>query len=315
MDEDLNPQLLTSIINSIEVGVFVINKDMEVQLWNPFMESHSSRSAKEIIGKNLFDSFPELPRKWLERKISNVFILNNFSFTSWEQRPYLFKFPHNRPVTGGVDCMRQNFTFFPIKNDTGEVEHVCITLHDVTDVSIYAEILSETMLNLEKASITDGLTEVYNRRHLEESLSKEFNRVKRYGMPLSFIIIDLDHFKKVNDTYGHMAGDEVLKITTKRLLKCLRDVDTLGRYGGEEFAIILPETDLNGAEVVAQRICKVISEQSYDVDKHSFPITISVGVSRFRTQQDKYETIIVEADDALYQSKENGRNQFTIYEK
>ena len=95
--------LLNFIVDRTHVGIFVVNQKREILLWNQFMEIHSERKADTVVGQNLFEAFPELPQKWLDRKIENIFILKNFSFTSWEQRPYLFKFAHNRPVTGGVD--------------------------------------------------------------------------------------------------------------------------------------------------------------------------------------------------------------------
>src|SRR4030067_2640534 len=117
---DHDTSLLRYIIDSVEVGVFAVNQDMEVILWNRFMEGGSDRKAHEVVEKNLFDCSPELPRKWLERKIRNVFLLKNFAFTSWEQRPYLFRFPHNRPITGGVGHIYHTFTFLPVNGATGE---------------------------------------------------------------------------------------------------------------------------------------------------------------------------------------------------
>ncbi len=136
-------ELLEFIVERIEIGVFALDRQFRIQLWNRFMALHSQRPAEELIGKNIFECFPELPRKWLERKIESVFVLKNYAFTSWEQRPYLFRFQHNRPVTGGIDAMRQNCTLFPQKNDAGEVELVCVSLHDFTDTAIYQSQLNE----------------------------------------------------------------------------------------------------------------------------------------------------------------------------
>lgn len=114
------------------------------------MASHSAQPAKAVVGRNLFNCFPELPQKWLERKIESVFILKNYAFTSWEQRPFLFRFHHNRPITGGVDAMRQNCTFLPHKNGDGEVDLVCITLVDFTDTAMFQTRLTEVIAELEK---------------------------------------------------------------------------------------------------------------------------------------------------------------------
>ena len=130
-------ELLEFLVDRIEIGVFVVDKDYRVVLWNRFMALHSQHAAETVVGKSLFEAFPELPQKWLARKIDSVFVLGNYAFTSWEQRPFLFRFNHNRPITGGVDAMRQNCTLIPQKNDHGDVELVWITLSDFTDTAMY----------------------------------------------------------------------------------------------------------------------------------------------------------------------------------
>lgn len=286
---------------------------MEVTLWNNFMANHSGRSADAVIGKNLFECFPELPKTWLSKKIQGVFLLKNFAFTSWEQRPYLFRFPHNRPITGGIDYMYQNCTFLPVKDESGEVNSVCITLFDATDAGISQTALKEAMECLSESSNRDGLTGMYNRRYLEKRLSSEFDRGKRYDSNLSFIIFDLDHFKKVNDTYGHLAGDEVLCNVSRRINDLLRTADVLGRYGGEEFGIILPSTSMDGALILAERIRQVIAQTPIMYKEIAIPVTISIGVSELESGSPNYEHLIHCADLALYYGKENGRNRVTCY--
>ncbi|HFE37972.1 MAG TPA: diguanylate cyclase, partial [Gammaproteobacteria bacterium] len=305
--------LLEDIVDRISVGIFVVNIQNELVLWNSYMENYSQAKASDVLGKNLFEAFPELPRNWLEQKIHNVFVIKNFSFTSWEHRPYLFKFLHNRPITGGVDYMRQNCTFLPIKGNSGEIEFVCVTIFDVTDTSIYENMLKNAVRSLAEASNRDSLTGIYNRRYLEAGMSKEFSRMQRYGGTLSFILIDLDHFKAVNDNYGHLAGDEILKIAAQRINHGLRGTDTLCRYGGEEFAIMLPETPIDGAETFAQRLCDDLSASPIEFAEHSITITASVGLAEFDPSMETHEAIIGRADDMLYQSKANGRNQVTAY--
>jgi two-component system, NtrC family, sensor kinase len=150
MSDSHSRELLEFIVERIEVGVFAVDRDCRVVLWNRFMATHSKRAAADVVGKNLFECFPELPRKWLERKIESVFVLKNYAFTSWEQRPFLFHFHHNRPITGGVDAMRQNCTLLPQKNSAGEVELVCLTLADFTDTAMFQGRLSEVIAELEK---------------------------------------------------------------------------------------------------------------------------------------------------------------------
>ncbi len=301
------------IVDRVNVGIFVINQKREIVLWNQFMEIHSNHKSDTVIGKNLFDAFPELPQKWLDRKIENVFILKNFSFTSWEQRPYLFKFAHNRPVTGGVDCMRQDCTLMPVKDDAGDVQFICFTVLDVTDTSIYQSKLEQTTEKLREMSNRDGLTKLFNRRYIEEMLSTEFDRAQRYGNKLSVILTDIDFFKRVNDDHGHLAGDEVLRMVSDRLTGGLRASDTLGRYGGEEFIIVLPETNIEGAEILAERLRIAVNAEPIMVEGKSLSIAISLGVTEMNEKTLAYAQLIAEADLGLYKSKDSGRNCTTRY--
>lgn len=142
--------LLHFVVDRLEVGIFAIDADMRIVLWNRFMAMHSGKSAAEVLGHNLFECFPELPRTWLEKKIRNVFVLKNYAFTSWEQRPYLFRFHHNRPITGGVDAMQQSCTFLPVKNQRDEIEHVCVNVFDYTDTALFQQQLVRVIAELER---------------------------------------------------------------------------------------------------------------------------------------------------------------------
>ena len=163
-------------------------------------------------------------------------------------------------------------------------------------------------------SVTDPLTKIYNRVYLNERLPQEISRAKRYGHSMSLIMSDIDHFKKVNDSYGHHAGD----ITLKSFVDCLKqsirgDIDWVARYGGEEFLIVLPETSLEGAFQTAERLRLSVSEMSIDIEGKEIGITASFGLSSFNPSQhnDKIspESMIGQADKCMYQAKKKGRNR------
>lgn len=163
-------------------------------------------------------------------------------------------------------------------------------------------------------SVTDPLTGCSNRGCLNKRLPQEIQRAVRYNRSLSIIMCDIDHFKKVNDTYGHQAGDLVLKEFSRRIKDSIRDnVDQLARYGGEEFLVTLPETDLDGALNVAERLRRIISERKMDIETEKIKITSSFGVASFdpnnRDGQISFDTLIKDADKHLYQAKNEGRNQ------
>ncbi len=307
--------LLGSIVKRINVGVLVIDSDMNIILWNGFMEMYSGEKACDVLNKNLFDCFPSLPVAWMKKKIEGVLLFENYGFSSWKQRPYVFRFRHNRPLTGNVDHMRQDCVFQPVKNQDGKVEFVCITVSDMTDNYINESKLGEVMSSLKSLSRIDRLTGIYNRGHFESCLVEEWKRAKRYEEGLSFFLLDLDFFKKVNDTYGHLAGDEVLRLTARIIVREIRETDIAGRYGGEEFGVILPHTDKQGAIAVAERIRQSVSDYIFEFESQEIRLTLSIGASFIRQEMTGYAQMISEADQAMYQSKENGRNCITSFEQ
>lgn len=163
---------------------------------------------------------------------------------------------------------------------------------------------------------TDVLTGAYSRRYLERQLSLELERTRRFGHALTVLLIDIDHFKRINDRYGHAVGDEVLRNTYRRMRELLpRACDWIGRYGGEEFLITLLDTDLRGAEVVAQRLTTGVAQSPIDTSSGQIPVTISVGaadVSQMMSNQLSFKGLLQIADECLYASKRAGRNRYTM---
>ncbi len=165
---------------------------------------------------------------------------------------------------------------------------------------------------LEKWATTDPLTALFNRRHFFEMAHRELDRSNRQNSPLSFIMLDIDKFKLVNDQFGHLTGDNVLVMLAKILKQQLRSVDLCCRYGGEEFVLCLPDTHLEGAQDLAERIrLAVLSESLTSHDERTFSISISLGVAQ-NHQDENVEAILKRADSALYQAKDGGRNQTRI---
>jgi diguanylate cyclase (GGDEF)-like protein len=161
---------------------------------------------------------------------------------------------------------------------------------------------------------TDGMTGLFNHRYFQEALGREISRSRRYGAPVSLLYMDIDHFKKFNDTYGHQIGDEVLKVVSRTIRRNLRDSDVPCRYGGEELVGILPDTDQKGALIAGEKIRKAIESLKFPVGGKNVKITISVGVSTYPLNAETKETLIEAADGALYVAKEGGRNQTRLSE-
>ena len=173
--------------------------------------------------------------------------------------------------------------------------------------SVMTHHLKNSFQKIEQLATTDGLTGIYNRRYFEETLEKELRRAKRFNHPVSLIILDIDYFKKFNDSYGHQTGDQVLKTVAEMTKSNARDSDIVARYGGEEFVAILPETDLDGAMVLAERLRWAVENYSFVFDGNQLKITISIGVA-YSESIDKI-TLVKNADAALYKAKESGRNK------
>lgn len=164
---------------------------------------------------------------------------------------------------------------------------------------------------LEKWATTDPLTGLFNRRHFFELAAREFNRTQRQQSPLSFILLDIDHFKQVNDIHGHLVGDTALVTLADLLRSHLRKVDFCCRFGGEEFVLCLPDTPKQGALEVAERIREALMPVQIPTDTGTLSITISLGIAENNNDQ-SVESILRQADEALYKAKENGRNQSQV---
>jgi len=166
---------------------------------------------------------------------------------------------------------------------------------------------------LQELAITDGLTKIYNRRYFYLVLQNEIERARRYGTPLSLVMVDIDHFKKVNDRFGHLTGDKVLEDVAKLCKSLLRLSDEMFRYGGEEFTILLPETNAELAQNVAERIRSTIAEAEFNTKNGIVKITVSQGVAEFHLSMDSPSSFVDSADKALYDAKQDGRNRVRVY--
>lgn len=169
----------------------------------------------------------------------------------------------------------------------------------------------EMLETLKKLSITDDLTKLYNSRHFYQQLEAEINRHIRYKRSLSLLLLDIDHFKMYNDKYGHLEGDMILSHLGKLISESIRSMDSAYRYGGEEFTVILPETDLESAKNVAERIMGEVGNKNPAPMENSASITLSIGVTQYSPGESITE-FVKRADRAMYMSKEKGRNRISL---
>jgi diguanylate cyclase (GGDEF)-like protein len=200
---------------------------------------------------------------------------------------------------------------FSIENVSND--EIGVVVNAFNDMTHKRKLVEEA---LEEMAIRDGLTGLYNHKYFYTSLEKEIARDDRYDNSVALLLIDIDHFKIVNDRYGHRAGDTILRSLSQRLKKRARTTDCVCRYGGEEIAVILLETNISEAQAIAEELRLLIEKEPFLIeDGRHVPITVSIGVSVYSEESKDVSTMVSNADTALYKAKENGRNRVNVYEK
>jgi diguanylate cyclase (GGDEF)-like protein len=311
MDIPGTARLSELALERVGLGIFAVDRDYRIVLWNRFMDEHSGLPAAQAIGCSFFDCFPDLSRAWLKRKFDTVFLLHSGSFSTWQHRPWLLPFEHDCPITGSLDLMQQDCAFMPLI-ENGEVVAVCVTIADVTELASAWKEREVALEALRDSSERDALTGLYNRRHVDRRLQSEFNSWTRHHDTFAVLLFDIDHFKRINDTYGHPTGDAVLRNIATTVAPQLRNSDILGRYGGEEFIVILPHCDEAGATVVGEKIRAAIEQAALEVSTGPLSVTVSVGGCAATDGLTAVAALVAEADQALYEAKHGGRNQVCI---
>ena len=211
--------------------------------------------------------------------------------------------------------MYQNVTMFPIIGDNGEVSRFCIMVYDVTDQALSKLGMSRLNDELKVASHIDGLTGLFNRRYWQERFEQAYKLAKRREKPSTALMLDIDHFKKVNDTYGHQAGDSVIQSLAHLIKRCVRETDLAGRYGGEEFAVILTDSAVDNAVTVAERLRRLAEHSQVEHEGQIIKFNISVGLAEFSPLCDSPMEWLERADQALYQAKQTGRNKYCVWQE
>ena len=194
-----------------------------------------------------------------------------------------------------------------------EDNFIYIYVTDITKLKKTENELREALRFVKKLAATDPLTGISNRRHFLELAKTEFERSKRYDHPLSILALDIDHFKSINDRYGHQAGDQVLEAITQCCKNLLRDSDVFGRLGGEEFSVLLPGTSALDAKVTAQRILKAVADLEVSYNGEAIRFTTSVGIAQVTNACPNLEALMNHSDEALYEAKHNGRNCMEVW--
>jgi len=206
-----------------------------------------------------------------------------------------------------------------VLNLADKIEDERFSSEDVALIELLSQLVGASIGNIklfekmQKQATTDGLTGLVNHKRFYDILEKELWRSRRYGGPISLIMIDIDNLKKINDTHGHRAGDKVLKRISNKIKECIRQIDTAARYGGDEFAVILPNTSIDHAVVAAKRMVEIVANSPVIWKTEQIPLSISVGLGEYDSDSTP-EDITSRSDEALYTAKQAGKNTVRIFE-
>lgn len=306
--------VLSQIVEGNPVASIVIDDQHRVTHWNRACAILTGVPACEMIGTDKqWRAFYDHPRPIMADMIVNGAMeaaVDEFYHGKFRRSPLIegaFEAEDFFPAFG--DGGRWLFfTAAPLRDVTGKVIGAIETLQDVTVRRRAEEALRESEERYRLLSVTDSLTGLFNRRHLHQCLHAELERVHRYGRTLSLLVLDCDDFKRINDTRGHQEGDKVLQTLAKLIGESLRRSDRAFRYGGEEFVILLPETDAEAACILAERLRQAFAEHPVPAEEGA-PIncTISVGVAEYAPGEGE-SAFIHRADDATYEAKRRGKN-------
>ncbi len=280
---DITPLARGAVIENMSEGVVVLDSRNRVIDFNPAAQTITGIEISQALGhpvEEVFCAWPELVLQVSSVSQAHVEI----------------------GIGDGVKRRHYDFRISPIQGERGQQVGRAFILYDVTErVRLFDEV--------KKAAREDGLTRVLTRRYFIELAQQEWKKARRYTRPLSLILFDIDHFKQVNDKYGHQVGDMVLVAIAKRCQECVRNVDLLGRFGGEEFVVLIPETALNGASQVAARLREEVAALKVNTEHGTVQITASFGVAEISPALSSLDELIKLADDALYKAKDAGRNR------
>ena len=304
--------LLSKMLEISEEAIISTNEKQQIIFFNLVAEHIFGYKADEVIGRHVDILIPERLRS-IYNKILDSFAVSDINIK------------HLSKIDDQLFCIKRDGGEFPVEGSVAKLKEdsrtiFTIALRDITDQkklqekALKGEKAEERVKELYKLAIYDGLTGLFNKRHFVEMSEYVLNSAARHKEKACAIMLDIDHFKSVNDTYGHIVGDEVLKSAATIMKKNLRKTDIIGRYGGEEFSILLNKSNQNGAYIVAEKLRKDIENNIFNTNKGSLKITISLGISEFNSQKHKgLSELLQTADVALYTAKNSGRNQTSSY--
>ncbi len=295
--------LLPQVLEIIGHGVMVVDPEGRIEYWNRWMSEATGVERDAAEGRTVYELFPGMREKAFRRNLKSVIAFGNLAFFSQKVHGALFPMPCAPGSPEGFAVMQQSCRMGPLRHE-GSITRAFVVVEDVTEAVSNERRLAEV-------AVRDGLTGAYNRRWFDRRMEDEIERARRYGRGPGLAILDIDHFKLLNDQEGHQFGDEVLKLVASRCAEALRSTDSLSRYGGEEFCIVLPETPLEQCAALAERLRDACAESPVAHRGVERSLTVSLGVAAWREGDDP-GALLGRADAALYAAKRAGRNRVEV---
>lgn len=307
--------MLAEGVDRCPIPIFVLSREHRIAQWNRALATLSGTAAAEMLGSSRqWQAFYPEPRPTLADLILDGALEGDVD------RFYHGKFRRSALIEGAFEAEDffpaigpggrwLFFTAAPLHDAAGKLVGAIETLQDVTEQKHAEQTLRDSEERYRLMSITDGLTGLYNSRHFFARLDGECKRAARYAQPLSLLLLDADNFKQLNDTHGHLEGDNVLQALAGVMLACIRTSDGAFRYGGEEFAVLLPGTALEAATRFGERLCQTFAATPLQLSSGiTISRTISVGVSQYLPPESPSD-FMRRADSGVYEAKRAGRNQ------
>jgi diguanylate cyclase (GGDEF)-like protein len=311
-EEQGSDHLLDAVLSAIPEPFFVYDingRYIDVIGGSDRKKYHDARS---LVGKTLYDIFPMSHARMFHDRILEAIELSQVVTFEYSINPEDIDAYREQPGPVGLRWFEAHIS--PLKRSTQQTPLVVWVAFDITDHKELVELQELQKAKLRELAMTDPLTGFLNRRSFFEVSQLEVLKARGHESAGFFLcMIDIDHFKRVNDRYGHQLGDRVLNHIASVMRKAVRSDDSIGRLGGEEFALIIPGDSLSRASVVAQRILEEIDGSPYRNEEFTIHSTVSIGLSQYRTSEEDVQLVLKRADLALYEAKRLGRNRVELY--
>lgn len=295
-------EICTGIVEHAEEGIVVIDRSQTIVLYNEGARRVFGYTEEEALGQGLDMLLPE------KFHLQHGVMVEEFGASqtiskhmSSRSRQIYGKRKDGTEFVASVQIMKLG-----ANEKGGSGKYYAAIIRDISENK-------KTEEELLRLAATDPLTGAFNRREFTAIADREALRSSRYHHSLSILILDLDHFKKLNDTYGHAAGDKALQRFTTLCCNALRNVDIFGRWGGEEFVALLPETDIEGAAIIAERLRKIVADNVLNYNEYKIQFTVSIGIAQYKDAETSIDVPLSRADSAVYDAKKAGRNRISVY--